>query len=103
MAGALLVHVHRGVGERPGDVADAAGVIEMDVRDGDSGERVGRDVQFRQCGEQRVDGGLAAGLDQHGFGPLDQVAGGDVVPAAEQRVDLDDAGSDPGVHQPTLP
>ena len=35
VAGALLVHVHRGVGERPGHVADAAGVVEMDVGDCD--------------------------------------------------------------------
>ena len=103
MPGALLVHVHGGVGERSHHVTDTAGVIEVDVRDGDAGESVRRHVQFGQRGQERVDRGLAAGLDQHRFGAFDQIAGGHVVPASEQRVDLDHAGSDPGVHQPTLP
>ena len=103
VAGALLVHVDGRVGKRAGDVADAAGVVEVDVGDGDAGEVGRRDVELGQRVEQRVDGGLAAGLDQHRLGALDQVAGRDVVPAAEQRVDLDDAGADPGVHPPTLP
>ena len=103
VAGALLVHVHGRVRERPRHVADAAGVVEVDVRDRDAGEVVGRDVELGQRGEQRGDRRLAAGLDQHRLAALDQVAGRDVLPAAEQRVDLDDAGADLGVHRPTLP
>src|SRR5581483_2833992 len=98
MPGPLLVHVHGGVREGAGDVADAAGVVEVDVGDSDASEIRGCHVQLAERSQQRVDRRLASRLDQDGLGPFDQVAGGDVVPAAEQRVDLDDARPDPRVH-----
>ena len=62
--GALLVDVHRGVREGVGHVADAAGVVEVDVGDGDAGEVVAADAELVERGEQRGHRGLAAGLDQ---------------------------------------
>ncbi len=90
--GALLVHVDGGRGKGPGHVADAAGVVEVDV-----GDRHARPAPpgptpiWLERGQQDRDRGLAAGLDQHRRRALDQVAGRDPLPAAEQRVDLEHA------------
>ena len=89
VAGALLVDVDGGVGKGAGHVADAAGVVEVDVGDGDAGQVVGADAEVVERGEQRRHRRLAARLDQHRRRPLDQVAGGDPLPPAEQRVDLE--------------
>ena len=53
VAGAALVHVDGGVRERPGHVADAAGVVEVDVGDDDAGQVVGADPEGVELGEQR--------------------------------------------------
>ena len=108
MPGAPLVDVHRGLRERRGHVAHAPGVVEVDVGDGHAGQVVGGDAQVVEGREQVRDRGLAAGLDQDRGVAGDQVAGRDLVPAAEQRVDLQDARCDLGVHvtpsvRPALP
>ncbi len=98
MASPLLVHVHRGLRERLRDVAHAAGVVEMDVGDGDAGQVFGPDAEVVERGEQHGDRALAARLDEHRGIALDEVAGGHALPAPEQRVDLDDAVTDARVH-----
>ena len=74
MASALLVHVHGGVREGPGHVTHAAGVVEMDVGDGDAGQVGGGDAVLVQGRQQRRDGRLAARLDQHRGRALNQVS-----------------------------
>ena len=44
VAGALLVDVHGGLREGGGHVAHPAGVVEVDVGDGDAGQVVGGDA-----------------------------------------------------------
>ena len=78
-------------GEGPGHVAHPPGVIEVDVGDHHTGQVGGTEAQSLQQGQQDRDRALAAGLDQHGGIPLDQVAGGDPFPSTEQRVQLDDS------------
>ena len=68
VAGALLVDVDGGLGEGPGHVAHAAGVVEVDVGDHDVGQVVGGDAEVVQGGEQGGDRRLAPGLDQHRLG-----------------------------------
>src|ERR687897_1512175 len=96
---APLVDVDGGVGERGGHVAHAPRVVEVDVGDRDAGELAGVDPEVDQGGEQRRYRRLAAGLDQHGGITCDEVAGRDLLPAAEQGVDLQDSGSDLAVHR----
>ena len=64
VAGALLVHVHGGLREGPGHVADPAGVVEVDVGDGHAGQVAGGHAVLLQGGEQGRHRRLAAGLDQ---------------------------------------
>jgi hypothetical protein len=65
VAGAALVDVDRRLRERPGHVADPAGVVEVDVGHGHAGQVVGRDPEAVEGGEQRRDRALAARLDEH--------------------------------------
>ena len=102
VAGPLLVDVDGGLREGPGHVAHAAGVVEVDVGDHDVGQVVGRDAEVVQGGEQGGHRGLAAGLDQHRLGAVDQVPGGDPLPAPEEGVDLVDAVGDQLRHGGTL-
>jgi hypothetical protein len=88
------VDVHGGPREGGGHVAHPAGVVEVDVGDDDGGEGVGAHAELVEGGQQGGDRGLAAGLDQNGRRAVDQVAGGQPVPAAEAGVDLDDPGGD---------
>ena len=100
VAGALLVHVHGGVRERRRHVADAAGVVEVDVRDDDGAEVVGADAHRVERRQQRGHRRLAAGLDQHRGRPVDQVTGGHPLPAAEERVELVHPVADRHAHSP---
>ncbi len=94
VAGAPLVHHHGGVGERRGHVADAAGVVEMDVRDDDPAQVGGSEAG---CGERiahGADAGLRPGLHQRRLRPVDEEARRHAVHAAEEGVDLADARRD---------
>ena len=99
---ALLVHVDRRVRKGAGHVAHAAGVIEVDVGDGDARQVVGADAERVERSQQLRHRRLAAGLHQHGLGTLDEVAGGDRRPPAEQRVDLQHAVTDAFRHEATV-
>src|SRR5690606_32802576 len=85
--GAALVHHDLGPGEHPGDVADAAGVVEVDVGDDDGGQVGGADAEGGQAVPEHL--GRAGGADLHHAGPLgaDQVAGGDARVAGHPGVD----------------
>ncbi len=94
VARAALVHDHGGVGEVGGEVPDGAGVIEVDVGDDDPAQ-VGRAES--EGVERRVHGGdarLRSGLDQCGHRPVDQEPRGELIHAAQQRVELMDPGCD---------
>ncbi len=93
------MYVNRGIGERPGNVADTAGVVKVDVRHGDAGEVLGAETVAGQGLQQSCGRALAAGFDQDGSGPFDEVARRHPFPASEQRVYLEDAGSDIAAHQ----
>ena len=64
MPGALLVHVDLRPGKGAGDVADAAGVVEVDVGDATPASSSATDPELGQRGQQHLDRALAAGLDQ---------------------------------------
>src|SRR5690606_38881735 len=96
--GPPLVHVDRRLGEGRGHVAHPAGVVEVDVGDRHTRQLAGVDAELGQGGEQVGHRCLAAGLDQHRGVAGDEVAGGHLVPAPEQGVDLQDPGCDLGVH-----
>ena len=53
------------VGKRTGDVADAPGVVEVDVGDDHAGQVAGVDAELRQRGQQHLDRALAARLDEN--------------------------------------
>ena len=53
-------------GKRPGDVAHAAGVVEVDVGHHDAGQVVGAESQPAEVGEQGGHRALAARLDEDG-------------------------------------
>ena len=94
VARAALVHDHGGDGEVGGEVADGAGVVEVDVGDDDPAQVGGAEPER---GERRVHGGdarLRTGLDQRGHRPVDQEPGGELLHAAQQRVELMDPGCD---------
>ena len=52
---ALFVDVDGGRGKGPGDVAHPAGVVEVDVGDGDAGQIVGPDPHLPERGQQDRD------------------------------------------------
>ncbi len=89
--GPLLVHVDAGRREGAGHVTDAAGVVEVDVGDGHPGQLGWPHPDLGQRRQQHGHRGLASRLDQHRRRALNEVAGGDVLPAAQQGVDLEDA------------
>jgi len=101
VAGTLVVHVDRSPGEGPGHIADAPGVIEVDVRHHHRRQVVGSQTKATQFGEQGGHRRLAARLHKYRGRTLDQVAGGDLLPPAEERVDLDDPRRDPHRGCPT--
>ena len=90
-------------GKRLGDIADTTGMVEVDVRHGDTGEVLGSQAELVERCEQHRDRALAAGLDQHRRVALDEVSGRHAVPATEQRVDLDHSVTDSRVHAGALP
>ena len=94
MASPLLVDVDGRIRERPGDVPHAAGVVEVDVGDGYPREIAGRHAELLEGLQQRWNGALAAGLDEHRGRSCDEVAGGDPLPPSEQGVYLDYAVAD---------
>ncbi len=98
MAGALFVDVHGGLRKGPGHVADAAGVVEVDVGDGHAGQVSGSHAVFLEGSEQGGHRRLAAGLHQDRRRTLDQIPGGDPGPPSEKGVDLPDARPDVGTH-----
>jgi hypothetical protein len=91
MPGTLLVHIDRGVREGAGDIADATGVVEVDVGDRHAGQVVGADTQFGQLGEEGRDGGLGSCFDEDWPRTGDEVARGHPRPTTEEGVDLQDA------------
>ena len=99
VSGTLLVDVDGGVRERAGHVADAAGVVEVDVGDRDGRQVSGGHTEAVEGAEERVDRRAAPGLDQRRLVTVHEVAGGDPLPPTEQRVDLGDAGADHRVHR----
>src|SRR5438067_11325750 len=88
MTGALLVDVDgrpwKGLVHGPGP----AGVVEVDVGDGDARELVRSHAELVEGLEEDGDRALAARLDQHGRSAVDQIARRDAVPAPEPGVDL---------------
>ena len=94
VSGPLGVDVDRGVGKGAGHVAHPAGVVEVDVGHGHPGQVVGRHSQIGEGGQEGGHRALAARLDEHRLGPLDEVARGDALPAPQQRVDLEHARPD---------
>jgi hypothetical protein len=93
------VHVNGGIGERPGDVPDTSGVVEMDVRHGYAGKVFRAHAVPGQGVKQCRRRALAARFDQDGSRPFDQVTGRHPLPASEQGVYLQDAGSDVTAHR----
>ena len=83
------MHVDGGPRKGASYVTDAAGVVEMDVGDDHSGQFVGGDAETGQLVEEHGHRALASGLDEDGCVTLEQVAGGHLLPAPEQCVDLD--------------
>src|SRR5205814_5627776 len=83
VTGALLVYVHRRSWKGFGHVADSTGVVEVDVGDGDAGKVVGSHPKLAERAEEDGNRALAAGLDEDGRGPFDQIARSDAIPAAE--------------------
>jgi hypothetical protein len=98
MASTLFVDVHRGLGEGAGHVAHPTGVVQVDVGDHHPGQVLGPEAQLFQLGQQHGHRALAARLHQDGCRTLDEVAGGHSLPAAQQRVELDDPCGDTGPH-----
>ncbi len=90
----LLVHVHGGGRKGPGDVAHPAGVVEVDVGDGDPGQLGGPDADLVERGEEDGHRALAARLDQDRGRTLDEIAGRHPIPATQPGVDLEHAGRD---------
>ncbi len=64
MPGPPLVHDDGGLRERVSEVAHAAGVIEVDVRDDDRREVVAADPQLRQRRDHGAGRPGGAGLDE---------------------------------------
>ncbi len=64
MPGAQFVHDDLSAGEHPGDIADAAGVVQVDVRDHDRGEVVRADAERGQGIPDHRSRGRGAGLDE---------------------------------------
>ena len=89
VAGALLVDIDRGGGKGAGDIADATGVVQVNVRHRDAGQLRRTHPDLLQRSEQHRYRRLAPRLDQHRRRPFDQVAGGHPLPAAEHGVDLE--------------
>ena len=91
-------------GKRLGHIADTAGMVEVDVRHGDTGEirRGPRRARRARRAAPRSSSGCPVSTST-GAVALDEVAGGHAVPATEQRVDLDHAVTDPRVHAGALP
>lgn len=87
------MHIYLGLGKGAGYVSDATGVVEVDVSDHDAGKFTGNDAELTETGEEDLDRALAARLDEDGARALDKVTGAHLLPAPEQSVDLDDAGS----------
>ena len=90
VAGAGRVHDHLRPGECRGQVADAAGVVEVDVRDHDRGEVVRPDAQGLERADHLVGRRGRARLDERRTLASDQVAGGDPVVPAHPGVDEPD-------------
>ena len=102
VAGPLLVDVDRGLREGEGHVAHPAGVVEVDVGDHDVGQVLGLEAQPVQRREQGGHRGLATGLDQGRLRSLEQIPGGDPLPAPQQGVDLEHVLRDARGHNGTM-
>jgi hypothetical protein len=88
---ASLVDPHLGFGKVGGQRSGTASVIQVDVCDHDVRKIVRTDARVGQSLAYRLHRGGRSGLDQGGLGGIQQVAGGDLLPAAHHGVD----GSDP--------
>src|SRR2546427_361468 len=73
-AGAFLVHIDGGLGKARGPAAPPAGVVEVDVGDGDARQVVGVDAVGGEGSQQRRNRRLAPSFDQHGRRSLDEIA-----------------------------
>ena len=94
MTGTSLMHPYRGAREPSRQGADAAGVVQMDVREHDVGERVGRDPELVECACHGLDGRSGAGLHQRRLVRVEEVRGGVPFAPAHERVDGGDTECD---------
>ena len=94
MASAALVHPDGGPREPGGQRPDPAGVVQVDVREHDMGERVGVDAQHVERARHGLDRRAGAGLHQRGLVGMEEVGGRVALASAHERVDRRDAGRD---------
>ena len=94
MGRAALVHPDGGAREALGELTDAARVVQMDVGQHDVGELVEGHPELVERRGDGFDGGSRAGLDQGGFGGVEEVGGRVARPAAHEGVDRRDAVGD---------
>ena len=71
------------LGERSGDVADAAGVVQVDVGNGYRSEVQRAEAMVSESLQHNGYRALAASFDQDGGRPFDEIASGYPVPAAK--------------------
>ena len=83
MARPFLVHVDRRVRKGPGDVSDAAGMIEMDVGHRHPAQVSGRHPELGERLQEHRDRALASRLDQQRRVPVHEVSGGHPLPTAK--------------------
>lgn len=89
VAGALLLNDDLGMREGRGDVAHAAGVIEMDVSDHDRGEILRADAEGGEGPDHLGRAARGSRLHQAWSAAADEVARGDALVSAHAGIDVE--------------
>jgi hypothetical protein len=87
VSGAAFVHPDGGVREAFGDPPHPAGVVQVDVRDGDVREVGGPDPEPFQPRDHGLEGGARSGFDDRGLVGVEEIGGGGAFATAVERVD----------------
>lgn len=90
MAGAAFVDHNLGMGKSSGDIANSAGMVEMDVCNHDRCEVVGSHAKFCQGSDDHGGGKRRSGLHQARFGSPNEVTRRDAGMACHLRIDRED-------------
>src|SRR4029453_4274704 len=77
-----------------GDPPHPAGVVQVDVRDGDVREVGGADPEPFQPRDHGLEGGARSGFDDRGLVGVEEIGGGGAFATAVERVDRGDPSRD---------